>query len=65
MTIDHKKNILSEIKHTGLFSEIDLHFARFIARFSPDWNTDIFLAAALVSRTTADGNICLELEAAT
>ncbi|MGD1975856.1 MAG: exodeoxyribonuclease V subunit alpha [Desulfobacterales bacterium] len=63
MTIDHNKNILSQIKHTGLFSEMDLHFARFIARFSPDWNTDIFMAAALVSRATADGNICLELEA--
>jgi exodeoxyribonuclease V alpha subunit len=64
MTIDHKKTILPEIKHAGIFTEIDIHFARFIARFSPEWNTDIFLAAALVSRATADGNICLELEAA-
>ena len=64
MTIDHKKTILPEIKHAGLFTEIDIHFAKFIARFSPDWNADIFLAAALVSRATADGNICLELEAA-
>ncbi len=64
MAIDHKKTILSEIKHAGLFTEIDLHFAKFITRFSPDWNEDIFLGAALVSPATADGNICLELEAA-
>src|SRR5210317_508946 len=62
---DNKQPILSKFKNTGLFSEIDIQFARFIARFSPDWNADIFLAAALVSRATADGNICLELEAAT
>ena len=69
MTIDesmkaNKQKIITQLSHTGLFSEIDLHFARFIARFSPDWNTDIFMAAALVSRATADGNICLELGAA-
>lgn len=61
---DYNKKIITQLNHTGLFSEIDIHFARFIARFSPDWNADIFLGAALVSRATADGNICLELEAA-
>jgi exodeoxyribonuclease V alpha subunit len=64
MAIDHKKTILSEIKHAGLFTEIDLHFAKFIAEFSPDRDGHVFLAAALVSRATAEGNICLELEAA-
>ena len=61
---DDDKKIITYLSHTGLFSEIDTHFASFIARFSPEWNADIFLAAALVSRATADGNICLELETA-
>jgi exodeoxyribonuclease V alpha subunit len=61
---DYKKNILAKFKNTGLFSEIDIHFARFIARFSPDWDAAIFLGAALVSRATANGDICLDLDSA-
>ena len=48
---------------TGIFSDIDIHFARFIERFSPTENPDVFLAAALVSRATDSGDICLDLEA--
>ena len=64
MAIDFIQNIPFEIKHSGLFSEIDLHFARFIAGFSPDRDGDVFLASALVSRATASGDICLALDAA-
>jgi exodeoxyribonuclease V alpha subunit len=45
----------------GFFSEIDLHFADFVARFSTVRDPDVFLAAALVSRSTGDGHICLDL----
>jgi len=45
----------------GIFSNIDLHFARFISGFSADPHPDTFLAAALVSRSTASGDICLDL----
>ena len=61
---DSKNNIVTKFKNTGLFSEIDIHFAGFIARFSADWNAELFLAAALVSRATANGDICLNLDAA-
>ncbi len=44
------------------FSEIDIHFARFITRFSGAENPDLFLGAALVSRSTGNGDICLDLE---
>jgi len=51
-----------EVKNiTGLFSDIDIHFARFIMRFSADGDPDIFLGAALASRATANGDICLDL----
>ena len=57
-------DIITKFKNTGIFSEIDIHFAGFIARFSADWDATIFLAAALVSRATANGDICLNLDAA-
>ena len=56
------KNTINKIVKSGLLSEIDVHFAKFITDFSPDNDPDIFLAAALVSHTTASGNICLNLE---
>jgi len=58
------KKIVTRLNNTGLFTEIDIHFARFIARFSSNWDANIFLAAALVSRATADGDICLDLDTA-
>lgn len=61
---NYKNEIINRFKDTGIFSEIDIHFAGFIARCSVVWQTEIFLAAALVSRATANGDICLDLEAA-
>ena len=55
-----KKSLLKK----GLLSEMDIHFAQFIARFSTDQDSDIFLAAALVSRATGQGDICLDLTSA-
>jgi exodeoxyribonuclease V alpha subunit len=57
-----KRNTIKSLLKKGLLSEIDIHFANFINGFSPDNDPDIFLAAALVSHTTAGGNICLNLE---
>jgi len=48
---------------TGLFSEIDLQFARFMMRISSRADEAIFLAAALVSRATGNGHVCLDLKA--
>ena len=46
---------------SGLFGEFDIQFAKFILRFSPDDDPDIFLAAAMVSHVTGMGDICLDL----
>ena len=57
-----QQNIKSSLKTSGIFSEIDIHFARFIERFSTSEDPNVFLAAALVSRATGNGDICLNLE---
>ena len=58
------KNIKSISRNIGIFSDIDIHFAGFIERFSADEDPNVFLAAALASRATGSGDICLDLDAA-
>ncbi len=43
------------------FSPLDIHFARAMQRLSKDEDPDLFLAAALVSRATSEGHVCLNL----
>jgi exodeoxyribonuclease V alpha subunit len=45
------------------FADIDRHFAEFIGRFGGD-GTLVSLAAAMLSRSTREGNICLPLAVA-
>lgn len=45
-----------------VFSAIDLHFGRFMMGLSGDNSFEIFLAAALVSRATRCGHVCLDLK---
>ncbi|MCU0558863.1 MAG: exodeoxyribonuclease V subunit alpha [Desulfobacterales bacterium] len=48
-------------RDTGLFSAADLHFARLIARLAAAADEGVALAAALVSRAAAAGDVCLDL----
>ena len=43
------------------FSDLDIHFARFMGHLSGSHASEILLAAAMVSRFTREGNICLDL----
>ncbi|MGZ6292254.1 MAG: exodeoxyribonuclease V subunit alpha [Syntrophales bacterium] len=43
------------------FSDLDIHFARFMGRLAGSHVPEILLAAAMVSRFTREGNICLDL----
>ena len=63
MAKERIQDLISTLNSAGIFSRIDIHFARFILDFSNDQDPDIFLAAALVSRATAGGDICLTLDA--
>ena len=47
----------------GFFSELDIHFARLMARLSGKEDEDVFLASSLVSRATGEGHVCLDLSA--
>lgn len=49
----------------NFFSQIDIHFAKFVERLSGNENPEIFLAAALVSRVTGNGDTCLDLATVT
>ena len=48
---------------TDLFSEMDLQFARFMAKISSRPHDALSLAAAMVSRATGNGHVCLDLKA--
>jgi hypothetical protein len=58
------QDTIKDLRKNNLLSEIDVHFAKFIAGFSANKDPDVFLAAALVSHTTGTGDICFNLETA-
>jgi exodeoxyribonuclease V alpha subunit len=58
------QNTIMNLRKQNLLNQIDIHFAKFVAGFSANMDPDVFLAAALVSRTTGTGDICFNLEAA-
>lgn len=56
-----KKEQSARLYRSGLLTEIDIHFARFITGLSGSNDQDIFLAAALVSNAVGNGNVCFDL----
>ncbi len=56
----NEKNIQTLLDN-GFLSELDIHFARFMTRISGQDSPGLFLAAALVSRATSQGHVCLDL----
>jgi len=58
------ENMIHLLSEAGTLSPIDIHFARFVTRLHGRPDDDVFLAAALVSRATTGGDVCLDLAAA-
>jgi len=52
---------LDYLQKSGFFSPLDLHFGRFMGKVSKAPTQELVLAAALVSRMTREGHICLDL----
>ena len=52
---------LETLFNAGVVNAIDLAFARMAMRMDPAAGEWIGLAAALVSRATTDGDVCLDL----
>ncbi len=60
----NEKETINRICDTSIFSFLELHFARFITDISRSENvSELFLAAALLSRYQSEGHICLDLSA--
>lgn len=55
------KEYLNSLREKGIFSSLDVHFARFSARLAGEDNPELFLGAALVSSYRGKGHICLDL----
>jgi len=60
-----KKYCITRLIETGYLSEIDVHFGKFITALDKNDNPDIFIAAALASRATSDGDGFLDLNSVT
>ena len=46
----------------NILTHIDIHFGRFISKLAKKEDTNLFLAAALVSNAAGNGEVCLDLE---
>ena len=55
------RHLMNHIQNAGLFTEIDIHFARLVTRLASDNKPEVFLAAALISSCTQKRHICLDL----
>ncbi len=53
--------ILREIWKAGVFNEIDVHFASFIARESNDLCDDLLVIAAFLSNAAENGNVGIDI----
>ncbi len=56
-----KNKDLTQFLAAGIFSPLDVHFARLLTRLNGEHLPELTLAAALVSSTTRQGHICLNL----
>lgn len=54
---------LTSLLKLGALRPIDLHFARFVGELSGGESPELCLAAALASKHTGDGHICVDLAA--
>ncbi len=57
-------DVMSTLRGAGLLSELDVQVARGLARLCGERSEDAVLAAAVVSRATRAGHVCLELSRA-
>lgn len=59
------KETITHLIESGYLSEIDVHFGKFITALDKNDNPVIFIAAALTSRSTGDGDGFLDLNSIT
>ena len=52
---------INTLCHSGIITNIDFHFARFITNLCERYDPDIFMGAALVSNAAGNGDVYLDL----
>jgi exodeoxyribonuclease V alpha subunit len=52
---------ITNLYQTGYLTDIDIHFAKFITGLGKNDDPDIFLAAALASHATGNGDVYFDL----
>ena len=55
------KNDLLRLHQSGILTDIDIHFAGFMANLADGKYQEVLLGAALVSNVTGKGDVCLDL----
>ncbi|MGB5157783.1 exodeoxyribonuclease V subunit alpha [Desulfobacterium sp. N47] len=55
-------NYIKSLHDINIFTNIDLHFAKFICETANENDAGLFLAAAFVSNAAGNGDVCLDLE---
>jgi len=55
------KNDLLGLHKSGILTDMDIHFARFMANLADSKYQEVLLGAALVSNVTGKGDVCLDL----
>ncbi|MCG2831332.1 MAG: hypothetical protein L6302_09790, partial [Desulfobacteraceae bacterium] len=55
------KDNLVRLHQAGILTDIDVHFAGFMANLADSKYQEIFLGAALASNVTGKGDVCLDL----
>ena len=55
------KEYITNLYHKGYLTDIDIHFAKFITGLSKNDDPDIFLASALASNATGNGDVYFDL----
>ena len=56
------KSYTTSLYNKNILTHIDIHFGSFINKLAKNEDTDLFLAAALVSNAAGNGEVCLDLE---
>ncbi len=55
-------DIIKQLEKSRIFAAIDCHFADFIFKLTDYADSVLALSAALVSRSTREGNVCIDLK---
>lgn len=58
-----KRINLDKLQEQGIFSPLDIHFARFMEQLAGGQDPSLCLAAALLSSHTRQGHVCLDIAA--